>query len=286
MKDRVAGAPGQYKATVAGAEFNKLQNGEPFAITLQRDDKPEVEGTPYSKAAVLPDDLAHRLCPNLADPSPADALKALSNGMMPSISIAIDSWDDATNNGFYYGREGTPEGKVWFGIVSNAPDNRYMQLIWRERTADEVYEDGTTGPKIAIRYWSSDMETWESWCSIDCDVWERVSWLFYGGDDFDMRSPAEKSDIDNWIYIGGTNSEEYMCSVSEVLSAEDMMMYVPCPFDSEEDFHNIQITVNRAELLDYTIEEGELIIVLGSAQESGNIPVTVNVRTYCSGALY
>ena len=78
MKDRVAGAPGQYKATVAGAEFNKLQNGEPFAITLQRDDKPEVEGTPYSKAAVLPDHVSQKICPGMENPTPADAFDALA----------------------------------------------------------------------------------------------------------------------------------------------------------------------------------------------------------------
>lgn len=79
MKDRVAGAPGQYKATVTGAELNKLQNGEPFAITLQRDDKPEVEGTPYSKAAVLPDHVARKVCPIKGDPTPADAFDALAS---------------------------------------------------------------------------------------------------------------------------------------------------------------------------------------------------------------
>lgn len=80
MKDRVAGAPGQYSATVTGAAFKKMQNGEPFTITLKRDDKPEVEGTPYSKAAVLPDALAEKLCPGVADPTPADALSSLARG--------------------------------------------------------------------------------------------------------------------------------------------------------------------------------------------------------------
>lgn len=207
-------------------------------------------------------------------------------GALSSESTEVDNWSDATENGFYYGRGGTPDGEVWFGIVSNAPDNRCMQLIWRERTADEIDEDAIEAPKVSVRYYSGDMEIWGYWYSIDFDVWERVSWLLFGGEDFDMRYPATNLDIDNWIYIGGTNSEEYMCAVSENLSAEDMMMYIPCPFDSEEYFHNIQITVNGAELLTYAIEEGELIVALGTAQESGNIPVTVNVRTYCSSALY
>ncbi len=77
MKDRVPGAPGQYTASVAAGEFAKLENGKPFSITLMRDDQPLVEGTPYSKAAVLPDEVAAALCPGVEDPTPADAFKAL-----------------------------------------------------------------------------------------------------------------------------------------------------------------------------------------------------------------
>lgn len=77
MKDRVPGAPGQYKAVVTEAELQKMHAGEQFAITMTRDDQPIVEGTPYSKAAVLPDALATQLCPGIADPTPADALAAL-----------------------------------------------------------------------------------------------------------------------------------------------------------------------------------------------------------------
>ena len=77
MKDRLAGAPGQYKATVTAEELLKMQNGEQFTITMTRDDQPIEEGTPYSKAAVLPDELAHLLCPEIEDPSPADAFAAL-----------------------------------------------------------------------------------------------------------------------------------------------------------------------------------------------------------------
>lgn len=78
MKDRIPGAPGQYSAVVPGGEYPKMQRGEPFAITLTRDDQPVVEGTPYSKATVLPDDVAERLCPGVEDPTPADAFRALT----------------------------------------------------------------------------------------------------------------------------------------------------------------------------------------------------------------
>ena len=77
MKDRVPGAPGQYQAVISAEELRKMQAGEPFSITMTRDDKPVVEGTPYSKAAVLPDELAELICPDTEDPSPADAFAGL-----------------------------------------------------------------------------------------------------------------------------------------------------------------------------------------------------------------
>ncbi len=77
MKDRVPGAPGQYQAVLSAEALAKMQAGEPFTITLTRDDQPITEGTPYSKAAVLPDALAQLLCPDVEDPTPADALAAL-----------------------------------------------------------------------------------------------------------------------------------------------------------------------------------------------------------------
>ena len=77
MTDRVPGAPGQYTMTVSAEEAQKLLTGEAVTITLKRDDRPLVEGTPYNKASVLPDDLAAQICPNVSDPTPADALRAL-----------------------------------------------------------------------------------------------------------------------------------------------------------------------------------------------------------------
>ena len=77
MTDRLPGSPGKYSAVVAGGELQKMQTGKPFAITLQLDDDPVREGTPYSKAAVLPDELAKKLCPETEDPAPKDALRGL-----------------------------------------------------------------------------------------------------------------------------------------------------------------------------------------------------------------
>ena len=78
MKDRVPGAPGQYKAVISEAELQKMQAGEQFVITMTRDDQPIVEGTPYSKAAVLPDDVAAQICPDIEDPTPADIFRSLN----------------------------------------------------------------------------------------------------------------------------------------------------------------------------------------------------------------
>ncbi len=124
MKDRIAGAPGQYSAVVAGGEYQKLQTGQPFSITLTRDDKPEVEGTPYSKAAVLPDDVAKRLCPDLEDPSPADAFDSLSKGTMPTITANPDTLQEVISSA----RPGTT-------IQLMASDEEYPLLTLKGKNA-------------------------------------------------------------------------------------------------------------------------------------------------------
>lgn len=84
MRDRQPGAPGQYKAIITAAELQKLQSNEQFIITLTRDDQPLVEGTPYNKASVLPDELAALICPDVLDPTPADALRGILNKAAPA----------------------------------------------------------------------------------------------------------------------------------------------------------------------------------------------------------
>lgn len=84
MTDRVPGAPGQYIAVIQAEELGKLQNGENFIITLTRDDQPITPGTPYSKASVLPDELAAVICPGVEDPAPKDALQALADRQIES----------------------------------------------------------------------------------------------------------------------------------------------------------------------------------------------------------
>ena len=77
MTDRVPGAPGQYTMIVAASEAQKILTGEAVTVTLTRDDQPLVEGTPYNKQSVLPDDLAAKICPEVVDPTPADAYRGL-----------------------------------------------------------------------------------------------------------------------------------------------------------------------------------------------------------------
>lgn len=100
MKDRLPGKPGQCKANITAEELQKLQNGEEFVITLVRDDQPIVEGTPYSKAAVLPDELAVQICPGQDDPSPKDAFASLQSkkaeGLRKSYGSYIKLQDSAT----------------------------------------------------------------------------------------------------------------------------------------------------------------------------------------------
>ena len=83
MQDRQPGKPGQYKATLTPAEFQKMQAGQQFTITMIRDDQPIVEGTPYSKASVLPYALAKIVCPKISNPTPAHAFRGLLQKTSP-----------------------------------------------------------------------------------------------------------------------------------------------------------------------------------------------------------
>lgn len=91
MTDRVPGAPGQYTMTVSASEAQKILTGEPVSVTLVRDDQPLVEGTPYNKQSVLPDDLAARICPDVVDPTPADAMYGLSKRKHP-VTLLAAGW--------------------------------------------------------------------------------------------------------------------------------------------------------------------------------------------------
>ena len=94
MTDRVPGAPGQYTMTVSAQEAQKLLTGEAVSVNLVRDDEPLVEGTPYNKQSVLPDDLAALICPSVVDPAPADAFR----GVLAKRTVVILGKSNWTNN--------------------------------------------------------------------------------------------------------------------------------------------------------------------------------------------
>lgn len=98
MTDRQPGAPGQYTLTIDASEAQNILVGQPVTVTLERDDQPLVEGTPYNKASVLPDELAARICPNVSDPTPADALNGLSKKKYP-VTLLAAAW---VNSGGMY----------------------------------------------------------------------------------------------------------------------------------------------------------------------------------------
>lgn len=105
MKDRIPRKPGRYNAQVPAEDLAKLQSGNPFTITLTRNDDPEETGTPYSKATVLPDSLASAICPGVIDPTPADAFRGL-NQKIDDISVIaetkrVESVEEITKNGYY-----------------------------------------------------------------------------------------------------------------------------------------------------------------------------------------
>lgn len=115
MTDRIPGAPGRYSGSLPDGELEKLQRGEPFAITLTRDDAPIVEGTPYSKAAVLPDELAEKICPGVADPAPKDALAALH-------LIA----DQGASGGWTYRKWENGNAECWRFVTLDFVDSRLL----------------------------------------------------------------------------------------------------------------------------------------------------------------
>lgn len=157
MKDRIPGSPGRYSASLPVGELEKMQNGEPFAITLIRDDEPIVAGTPYSKAAVLPDALAQKLCPNIADPSPADAFAALEKNKVPTTRPTLINVD--INN--YVGEEYV--GTYWCTTgCTNAPFDEYFYL-----EVNGNYQRATNYPtgENKVRFYVN--KVWTDWTRID-----------------------------------------------------------------------------------------------------------------------
>lgn len=91
MTDRKPAAPGQYKMTIDASEVQKLLAGEQVTVIITRDDQPIMEGTPYNKASVLPDELAAKICPSVTDPTPADAFRNLV-ARRTDAALTVSGW--------------------------------------------------------------------------------------------------------------------------------------------------------------------------------------------------
>ena len=143
MKDRIPGAPGQYSAVIPGGEYPKMQRGEPFGITLIRDDKPVVEGTPYSKAAVLPDVVAERLCPGVEDPTPGDAFQAIANNIGEADEIySMNDWLDVDfEDGYYDGNREITEyaGCTTYGLTVRKEDGKVLDTLAGKKIRIKTY---------------------------------------------------------------------------------------------------------------------------------------------------
>lgn len=155
MKDRIPGAPGQFKAMILPDQFAALQNGEEFTIKLVRDDQPLVEGTPYSKAAVLPDELAAILCPDIEDPTPANAFAAL----LPKARV-VEDMNSMTGM----------LGHIDAGVTKNAPCLNGIAIRRNFGTWEMQYVFGLANPgKIYGR--AKEQGVWNDWDSgtVDAD---------------------------------------------------------------------------------------------------------------------
>lgn len=98
MRDRIPGAPGQYAMRIDSESLQKFLNAEECTVVLQRDDHPIIEGTPLNKATFLPDDLAAELCPDIDDPTPADAVRKLAR----NTNEAYKATESEEHPGCYY----------------------------------------------------------------------------------------------------------------------------------------------------------------------------------------
>lgn len=167
MTDRVPGAPGQYKMVVTPEQFAKMQAGESAVITITRDDHPITNGTPYSKKNVLPDELANVICPDILDPTPADALRNLiprkeaMEKLAPSgfglgvdgVPVPENDLNSAVKNGWYSITTGCRNSPVSYGIclVLARENQNITQIV---KSADD------NSGSILIRHKQSNI--WES----------------------------------------------------------------------------------------------------------------------------
>lgn len=142
MTDRQPGAPGQYRMTPDASTVQKFLTGETITVTLERDDQPVVEGTPYNKASVLPDELAKVLCPDILDPTPADALGALYKAQEKNGEIVKQNKED----------------------IKNIKEKEFKKLLWRNASPGSTFAEQEivfdyTGYSLLLIYANADTNT-------------------------------------------------------------------------------------------------------------------------------
>ncbi|MBR4290668.1 MAG: hypothetical protein IKT52_08525 [Oscillospiraceae bacterium] len=166
MKDRVPGSPGRYSAVVTTENLQALQTGQPFTITLVRDDDPIEPGTPYSKAAVLPDSAAEAICPDVENPTPADAFIALHTKKAPAgyglgtvNPPAISDLNTCKQSGWYYTSEQTLNVPEKYRYIFD-----YSSVLVYARTSKQIVQRlisaGYWTHSEMLRYTLDGGETW------------------------------------------------------------------------------------------------------------------------------
>lgn len=82
-----------------------FEDGTKVRATWEYADSPLVEGTPLSKATLMPDNLAALICPDAVDPTPADGMDGLRKGAawLYTAVLSRTGWAaDTTKTGYSY----------------------------------------------------------------------------------------------------------------------------------------------------------------------------------------
>ena len=109
----------------AGMPVTVVYNGTYWVVEIPRPDANNLYGVvPLSKGGSGADN---------AEDARRNIGAAPAGYGLGSDSSAVDSWDNATANGFYKSNKGTPDGdgNYWHGIVCNYGGERCSQLVWK-----------------------------------------------------------------------------------------------------------------------------------------------------------
>ena len=177
-------------------------------IEIQLQNPIDQEGTPYNAQSILPDDLAQVLCPDIENPTPADALRALKSLTVPdgTLSVAGKAADAAATGEALAGK--APAG---YGLGRQTGLTKITTLAQMDGTAncgwyDVALTDGNIGgmtkgglrvdasphgitqtffgysaastPEIfeCKRVWTSNTQAWGEWEWKNPPMWHGVEY--------------------------------------------------------------------------------------------------------------